>query len=125
MDLTRPEITNFIGKTYICKYRGDFMNTRDILRFTLFSFMALGLVFAAVTAITPSTALAAADEIFQDPPEPPVEPPVPTVIIPGTGQDDTAFWGNWLVWILIGAVVLALIVALIVRGGTTTHHHHE
>ena len=55
---------------------------------------------------------------------------VPTVIIPETGGDTVIidFFSGWVLWAVLGLLLIVLLIALAARpsGPTdTTHHHHD
>ena len=84
----------------------------------------VGILFFAVSPVmTASAALPAFQtDPGQDPPTDPVQtlpPPVdddPDIIIPDTGEpEQTTVDASWIIWLVIGIVVIILLVALLAR----------
>jgi hypothetical protein len=77
------------------------------------------LLFATAPVLSASAALPALqDDPPQDPPEQP-EPPVdddPDIIIPETGEQQQTVDASWIIWLVIGIVIIILLVALLARG---------
>jgi hypothetical protein len=49
-----------------------------------------------------------------------------TAIIPGTGSDaPPAMWSSWIFWVIVGAILLAVVLALIARAATPVDHTHH
>jgi hypothetical protein len=97
----------------------------------LMGIAVFSLVFAMLFAVAPVQGALANGAAYSQglalQEEPPVDPPVvePTiVIVPDTGGNQTnIFIDNWIIWVILGAVIIALLAALVARGGSTTHYH--
>jgi hypothetical protein len=97
----------------------------------LMGIAVFSLVFAMLFAVAPVQGALANGAAYSQglalQEEPPVDPPVvePTVVIvPDTGGDQTnIFIDNWIIWVILGAVIIALLAALVARGSSTTHYH--
>ncbi len=54
-----------------------------------------------------------------------VQPGV-TVVVPNTGTTQTGGTGyGWIIWVVLGIALVALIVALVARPSETHYHDHE
>jgi hypothetical protein len=95
------------------------MKGNTIIKNLVLGSFTLALMFMVV--VSPAAALG----IFQDDPVPPVDPDPPDIIIPDTGDQTNIFVDNWLLFVILGLIVLVLLVALVARGGGSTHHHHH
>jgi hypothetical protein len=77
----------------------------------------VGILFFAVSPVmTASAALPAFQtDPGQDPPTDPVQPPDPVIVIPETGEQQQTVDASWIIWLVIGIVVIILLVALLAR----------
>lgn len=100
---------------------------------TLILLASIVLLVVLVVSFTPAQALNGdQDSALQTTPGPTL-PPVtvvpPTVIVPETGGNTVVidFFSSWVLWAVLGAVVIALLIVLAARpvGPTEPHHHHD
>ena len=79
------------------------------------------LLFAVSPVMTASAAMPAFQtEPGQDPPTDPVQPPPPVdedpvIVIPETGEQQQTVDASWIIWLVIGIVVMIMLVALLAR----------
>jgi hypothetical protein len=111
MELGDREVINHLG--------GIRMLDKKHIRIFASIFVLVGLLlFAASPVLTASAAAPVLqEEPPVDPPTDPVPPPADDPAIPETGQQQQPVADTgWLVWLVIGIVVIILLVALLARG---------
>jgi hypothetical protein len=111
MDLGDRDVVNHLG--------GKRMLNKKHIRIFASIFVLVGLLLFAASPILSVSAAAPViqEDPPQDPPQDPVPPPADDPAIPETGQQQQPVADTgWLVWLVIGIVVIILLVALLARG---------
>lgn len=108
------------------------MKKNNFVRYWPVTLLLAGIVLFAVLAVTSSPAQAIAGDqnrTLQETPPPVVTVPAVTLVVPETGGDTIIvdFFSNWILWAVLGLLVIVLTIALVARprGPVDPHHHHD